>query len=140
MISEHDPRLRYRVEDQSNDLLKLAKAAAERVNNTSLAPDQVQGLLRQTQTGYGVEHVCNWLRYQQSRVDEWRDSGLAGLVLEDLSALRKEAKTIARAIEPARAKEWLSVGWLALARRYAAYLERCYWVERKKREQNEEGR
>jgi len=138
MISEHDPRLRYRIEDQSDDLLKLAKSAAERVNNTSLAPDQVQGLLRQAQTGYGVEHVCNWLRYQQARIDEWRTSGLAKAVLKNLNDLRREAETIAGAIEPARAKEWQPVVWLALTQRYAAYLERCYWVEHKKREKNAE--
>ncbi|HIP96745.1 MAG TPA: hypothetical protein EYH32_05960 [Anaerolineae bacterium] len=137
MISEHDPRLRYRVEDQSDYLLDRAEKAVENVQNTDLAPDQVQGLLRQAQTGYGVEHVCNWLRYQQARVEEWRTSGLAKAVLKNLNDLRREAETIAGAIEPARAKEWQPVVWLALARRYAAYLERCYWVERKKREQNE---
>lgn len=128
MIPERDPVLRYKVEDESDRLLNRAKAAAEGVKATELRFDQVQGLLRQAQAGYGVEHLCNWLRYQQARVSEWRESGLADAILADVAAFKEDARTIASALYPERPQENFGVVWLALVRRYAAYLERWYRV------------
>ncbi|MEJ5312386.1 MAG: hypothetical protein WHX52_21690 [Anaerolineae bacterium] len=134
MMGESDPALRSRIEGKSDELLERAERAARSVKSADLAPDQVQELLRQAQTGWGVEHVCNWLRYQKARIEEWQRSGLADAVLKDLSDLRGEASTIAGNLYPTEIQERLGEVWLALARRYAAYLERWYYVVYHERE------
>jgi len=138
MISKYAPALRYKIEDKNNDLFDLAKATAQKVKTTNLKSDQVRGFLRQTQTGYGVEHVTSWLRYQQARVSEWRESGLADDILTDLNELKEDAQTIADTLDPARAEQWLGMVWLALVQRYAAYLERWYQVVCSKWEESNE--
>jgi len=130
MISERDMALRYEIDDRGDDLLQRAEAAAKSVQNVELKADQVRGLLRQAQAGYGAGHLCNWLRYQQARVPEWRTSGLAEAVLQDIEALREEARAIARTLYHGQARRQEGIVWLALARRYIAYLERWYRVER----------
>jgi hypothetical protein len=133
MIPERDPALRYKIEEQSDRLLELAGIAAESIRATDLKSAQVKGLLRQTQTGYGVEHVRNWLRYQKARVPEWQRSGLADAVLADINTLKKDARTIADTLDSEHPREQLSIIWLALVRRYVAYLARWYPVVRKKK-------
>lgn len=128
MTTESDPLLRASIDDRSGELLDKAEAAARSVRSVALAPDQVQGLLRQAQTGWGVEHVCSWLRYQKARVEEWEKTGMADIVLRDLGDLQRDARAITENLYPTEIDERLGGIWLALARRYLAYLECWYYV------------
>jgi hypothetical protein len=133
MSPERDLALRYEVEDQSSHLIDLAEQAVRNVKNVELRIDQVRGLLRQAQAGQGVEHLCNWLRYQWARVREWQTSGLAEVILGDARTLKEDARTIAGFLYPGRAEEQQGVVWSALVRCYAAYVERWYRVVHKER-------
>jgi hypothetical protein len=127
-----DQALRYRIESAGEGLLKRAEKTVKSVvckDLKDLKVDQVRGLLRQAQTGCGVEHMCNWLRYQRARVKGWKESGLAEVVLSDLVALKEDARIITETLYPGQAGDYLGVVWLALARRYAAYLDRWYCIE-----------
>ena len=136
-MNERDLTLRYKVEEKTGDLLAMAVKAAQDAGGSDLKPSQVKALLRQVQTGNGVEHVCNWLRYQSVRVSTWKTSGLADAVLADVAALRTEAETLTKALYPGQFEEQLGLVWLALVRRYVGYLNRKF-VALKKDESDEE--
>jgi hypothetical protein len=136
-MTKRDLTLRYKIEERTGDLLSRAVKTAERAGESDLKSSQVKALLRQVQTGNGVEHVCNWLRYQSARVYEWNDTGLANAVLTDIAALKVEAKTLAKALYPEQVEEELGHVWLALVQRYAGYLHRKF-VALKKDETDEE--
>jgi hypothetical protein len=136
-MNERDLTLRYKVEEKTGDLLAMAVKAAQDAGGSDLKPGQVKALLRQVQTGNGVEHVCNWLRYQSARVSTWETSGLADAVLTDVAALRTEAETLTKALYPGQFEEQLGLVWLALVQRYVGYLNRKF-VALKKDESDEE--
>lgn len=136
-MTKRDLTLRYKIEERTGDLLSRAAKTAESAGESNLKSSQVKALLRQVQTGNGVEHVCNWLRYQSARVGEWNDTGLADAVLTDIAALKVEAETLAEALCPEQVEEELGHVWLALVQRYAGYLHRKF-VALKKDETDEE--
>jgi len=128
--------LRYKIEERADDLLDRAVKATRGAEDSDLKPHQVKALLRQVQTGNGVEHVANWLRYQKARVTEWKNSGLADAVLSDLRELRAEAKTLTKSLYPEQVNRQLGRVWLALVERYVSYLHRKF-VALKKGESDE---
>jgi hypothetical protein len=136
-MTGQDAKLRYKVEEKAADLLTMAVKAAEDAAESELKPGQVKALLRQVQIGHGVEHVCNWLRYQSARVEAWSKSGLADAVLTDVATLRSDAKTMTRALYPGQFEQQWPAVWLALAGRYVGYLHRKY-VALKKEESDDE--
>ncbi len=121
-MTQRDLKLRYTIEEQADALLKRAVKATQGAEDSDLKPGQIKALLRQVQSGNGVEHVRNWLRYQSARVNAWRESGLLDAVLADLKALETEAKTLTKTLYPGRVEEQKSRVWLALVERYAVYL------------------
>jgi hypothetical protein len=121
-MTQRDLKLRYTIEGQADALLKRAVKATQGAEDRGLKPGQVKALLRQVQSGNGVEHVRNWLRYQSARVNAWRESGLLDAVLADLKALETEAKTLTKTLYPGRVEEKKGRVWLALVERYAVYL------------------
>ena len=138
-MTELDLKLRYRVEERDTELLEMAVKAAENAAKaeSDLKSGQIKALLRQVQTGNGVEHVCNWLRYQRARVPAWGKSGLSGALLADIADLRTDAQTLTREIYPGQYEERLPTVWLALVQRFVAYLYRKF-VALKKGETDEE--
>jgi CRISPR-associated protein Csx10 len=86
----------------------------------NLVPAQVQLLWREAQGDYGVAHVMNWLRYQQTRVAAWVTSGLAKRILDDVAALQDDAQS--------------DRAWLELVQSYLGYLYRWYYVAWKQQE------
>lgn len=96
------------------------KADPQREN---LVPAQVQLLWREAQGDYGVAHVMNWLRYQQTRVAAWVTSGLAKNILEDVAALQHDAQS--------------DRAWLELVQSYLGYLYRWYYVAWKQQVRSE---
>jgi hypothetical protein len=136
-MTKGDLSLRYKVEEKAGELLTMAVKAAEGAGGSDLKSGQVKALLRQMQTGNGVEHACNWLRYQRTRVSAWETSGLADAVLGDIAALRTEAETLTKTIYPGQLEKRLPAVWLALVQRYVGYLHRKF-VALKKDEPYEE--
>jgi len=136
-MTQHDLTLRYKIEEQADDLLAMAVKAAGEAGDSNLKSSQVKALLRQVQTGNGVEHICNWLRYQTARVSEWETSELAGAVLTDVGALKTKAETLTKALHPGQLEERMGAIWLALVQCYVGYLHRKF-VALKKGESDEE--
>lgn len=135
-MTQQDPKLRYAIEERADDLLNQAVGATQGAEGSDLKPSQVKALLRQVQSGHGVEHVRSWLRYQSTRVEAWRESGLLDAVLADFAALEEKAETLARTLYPERPAERKSRIWLALVERYAVYLHYKF-AALKKGESNE---
>ena len=121
-MTQGDPRLRYKIEERADELLKKAVKATRKAKGSDLKLGQVQALLRQVQSGHGVEHVCNWLRYQSTRVKAWSESGLLDAVLDDIAALKIDAETLTKTLYPERFEEQKGRVWLAMVERYAVYL------------------
>jgi hypothetical protein len=121
-MTQRDPKLRYKIEERADELLKQAVKATQGAEDSDLKPSQVKALLRQVQSGQGVEHVRNWLRYQSARVKEWRESGLLDAVLDDITVLEAEAKILTKTLYPGRVEEQKGRVWLAMVERYAVYL------------------
>ena len=132
-MTELDLTLRYKVEQRDAGLLEMAVRAAENAAKakSDLKSGQIKALLRQVQTGNGVEHICNWLRYQRAREPAWAKSGLFGALLADIADLRTDAQTLTREIHPRQYEERLPTVWLALVQRYVAYLYRKFVALRK---------
>lgn len=125
-MTQRDPKLRYKIEERADELLNRAVEATQRAGDSDLKPGQVKALLRQVQSGHGVEHVRNWLRYQSARVKEWNESGLLDAVLADITVLEADAETLARTLYPERVEEQKGRVWLAMVERYAVYLHYKY--------------
>jgi len=121
-MTQRDPKLRYKIEEQADKLLDRAVEATQRAEDSDLKPGQVRALLRQVQSGHGVEHVRNWLRYQSARVKEWRESGLLDAVLADIAALEADAGTLTKTLYPEYVEEQKGRVWLAMVERYTVYL------------------
>jgi hypothetical protein len=121
-MTQRDPRLRYKIEERADSLLDRAVKATQGAEDSDLKPGQVKALLRQVQSGYGVEHVRNWLRYQTARVGEWRESGLLDAIMDDIDELEADAKTLTKTLYPERAEEQEGQVWLAMVERYTVYL------------------
>ena len=103
------------------DPAAVAKAT-QGAEDSDLKPSQVKALLRQVQSGRGVEHVRNWLRYQSARVDEWTKSGLLDAIMDDIAALEADAEALTRTLYPERVEEQMGQVWLAMVERYTVYL------------------
>jgi hypothetical protein len=127
-MTQLDLMLRYKIEEKDDRLLEMAANAAKNAVEAEgdLKSGQVKALLRQVQVGNGSEHVCNWLRYQSARIEAWSQSGLADVVLSDITTLKAEAKTLIQAIYPEQVEERLPTVWLALVQRYVGYLHRGF--------------
>jgi hypothetical protein len=121
-MTQRDLNLRYKIEERADKLLNQAVEAAGGAKGSDLKPSQVKALLRQVQSGHGVEHVRNWLRYQSTRVKEWNESGLLNAVLDDIAALEADAEILARVLDAERAEEQKGRVWLAMVERYTVYL------------------
>lgn len=131
-------RLRYGIEERGDRLLDRAVEAVEGASGSDLKPGQIQALVRQAQSGDGVEALRNWLRYQSARVGAWQSSGLAKRVLKDTAELKKEAQTLARAIYPEEVEDQLGAIWLALVERYLVHLHYKFTVLSKEKGGNDE--
>ncbi|HUX76060.1 MAG TPA: hypothetical protein VMY40_05395 [Anaerolineae bacterium] len=121
-MTQRDLNLRYKIEERADKLLNRAVEATQRAEDSDLKPGQVRALLRQVQSGHGVEHVRNWLRYQSARVKEWRESGLLDAVLADIAALEADAGTLTKTLYPEYVEEQKGRVWLAMVERYTVYL------------------
>lgn len=125
-------------EDRETKLIRRAKEAVEGAKITTsdeenLKLSQVQLLLREAQAGYGVEHVLNWLRYQQARVETWQKSELAERIVQDTDALYQEARDDLDQRGVEITKKRLGDTWADLVQRYLAYLLRWYQVALQRR-------
>lgn len=130
-MTQRDPKLRYKIEERADELLKRAVIATRGAEHSDLKPSQIKALLRQVQSGNGVEHVRNWLYYQSARMSAWRKSGLLDAVLADLKALETEAETLTETLYPERVDEQMGLVWLALVERYAVYLHYKFAASKK---------
>lgn len=125
-------------ESRETKLIRRAQKTVEGAKITAsdeenLKPSQVQLLLREAQAGYGVEHVLNWLRYQQARVKAWQESGLAEKIAQDIDALYQEARDILEPSGVEITKKRLGAEWADLVQDYLAYLLHWYQVALQRR-------
>jgi CRISPR-associated Csx10 family RAMP protein len=126
-------------EEREANLIQRARTAIDNITivdqeEKKLKASQVQLLLREAQAGYGVEHVLNWLRYQQTRVEAWKKTGLAQQIVQDVGALRHQARDELNQSGVKIDKESLNDRWADLVQRYLAYLLRRYQVVLKRKE------
>ena len=120
-------------ESRETKLIQRAEKTVDGITIASqpekrLKPTQIQLLLREAQAGYGVEHVLNWLRYQQTRVKAWQESGLAERIVQDTDALYQEARDDLDQRGVEITKKRLGDEWADLVQDYLAYLLRWYQV------------
>ena len=125
-------------ENRETKLIRRAQTAVERARivahgEENLKVSQIQLLLREAQAGYGVEHVLNWLRYQQTRVKAWQTSWLAEQIVQDVDDLYQEARDILDQRGVEITKKRLGDAWADLVQDYLAYLLRWYQVALQRR-------
>jgi hypothetical protein len=123
-LREYDNQLVARVDET----LHAKMVGALRLADARLS--QFSELLNVALQAPSAPIVAEWVRYQRGRGatrEQWQDSKLGQAVLEDITALGKDAGQLAAQVYP---PDQLETGtqevWIELTRRYAGWLRRRF--------------